>query len=288
MPNIALLTCQRLPDLFETDQTLIPLFKQRGIYAEAAIWNDPSIDWKKYDALVIRNTWDYYTQSNAFLNWLKQIRDSEILMLNPAEVVLQNIHKFYLRDFEQQGIRIIPTIFSDYREPAQLHALKQKRWEKVVIKPAISAGSYQTKVYDVSELTQQTLNELHSNNDWLIQPFLLEIEQGELSMIFFNGRYSHAAIKKPKDGDFRVQRQYGGQYQLFNPDPTLLATAEKIISQIPQQLLYARVDGVMINNEFHLMELELIEPDLYFELDESIKTRFIAAVENVLRMFGRA
>jgi glutathione synthase/RimK-type ligase-like ATP-grasp enzyme len=283
MPNIALLTCQRLPDLFETDQTLIPLFRQRGIHAEAAIWNDPDINWKKYDALVIRNTWDYYTQSNTFLNWLKHIRDSEIQMLNPADVVLQNIHKFYLRDFEQQGIRIIPTIFSDYREPARVDTLKQKRWDKVVIKPAISAGSYQTKTYDVNELTQQTLDELHSNNDWLIQPFLPEIEQGELSMIFFNGKFSHAAVKKPKDGDFRVQRQYGGKYQLFKPDDVLLKTAEKVISQVPEQLLYARVDGVMINNEFHLMELELIEPDLYFELDEAIKTRFISAVGDRLK-----
>ncbi len=283
MPNIALLTCQRLPNLFETDQTLIPLFKARGIHAEPAIWNDPAIDWKKYDALVIRNTWDYYTQSNAFLSWLKHIRDNEITLLNPANVVLQNIHKFYLRDFEQQGIKIIPTIFSDYRGPARIETLKQKQWEKIVIKPAISAGSYQTKTYNLNELSQQTLDELLADNDWLIQPFLPEIEQGELSMIFFNGKFSHAAIKKPRDGDFRVQRQYGGQYHLFDPDAKLLSVAEKVVSQIPQRLLYARVDGVMIRNEFHLMELELIEPDLYFELDETVKTRFISAVEEYLR-----
>jgi glutathione synthase/RimK-type ligase-like ATP-grasp enzyme len=283
MPNIALLTCQRLPHLFETDQTLIPLFKQRGIHAEAAIWDDPAIDWKKYDALVIRNTWDYYTKSDAFINWLKYIRDNKITMLNSAEVVLQNVHKFYLRDFEKEGIRIIPTIFSDRREPTSLDALKQKQWNTVVIKPAISAGSYQTKTYNVNELSQQSLGELLSDNDWLIQPFLPEIEQGELSMIYINGKFSHAAVKKPKDGDFRVQRQYGGKYQLIDPDASLLAVAGKVIAQVPQQLLYARVDGVMINNEFHLMELELIEPDLYFELDETIKTRFISAIEERLK-----
>lgn len=279
MATIALLTCQRLPNLFETDQTLIPLFKERGINAEAAIWSDPTIDWKKYDALVIRNTWDYYTQSNAFLTWLKQIRDSNVPMLNPADVVLQNIHKFYLRDFQQHGIRIIPTIFSDYRDPVKLDTLKLTQWKTVVIKPAISAGSYQTKTYQVDELTQQQLDEIQTDNDWLIQPFLPEIEQGELSIIFFNGKFSHAAIKKPRAGEFRVQRQYGGQYQLFQPDARLLAVAQNVISQIPQELLYARVDGVMINNEFHLMELELIEPDLYFELDDAVKSRFIAAVE---------
>jgi glutathione synthase/RimK-type ligase-like ATP-grasp enzyme len=283
MQTIALLTCQRLPNLFETDQTLIPLFEQRGIKAEAAIWNDPSIDWRKYDALVIRNTWDYYTQSDAFIAWLKHIRDSKIPMLNPAEIVLENLHKFYLRDFEQNGVRIIPTIFSSQHEPATLEALKQKGWNTVVIKPAISAGSYLTKTYPVAELTQKTLHELVAGNDWLIQPFLPEIEQGELSMIFFNGKFSHAVVKKPKEGDFRVQRQYGGQYQLFDPGVDLLKVAEKIVVQVPQQLLYARVDGVMIKDEFHLMELELIEPDLYFEFDEAIKIRFVEAVEQRIR-----
>jgi glutathione synthase/RimK-type ligase-like ATP-grasp enzyme len=283
MSNIALLTCQRLPDLFETDQTLIPLFKQRGINAEAAIWDDPAIDWKKFDALVIRNTWDYYTKSDAFISWLKYIRDNKIMMFNSAEVVLQNIHKFYLRDFEKQGIRIIPTIFSDRRESVSLDTLKQKQWNTVVIKPAISAGSYQTKTYSLNELSQQSLDEVLSGNDWLIQPFLPEIEQGELSMIFINGKFSHAAVKKPKEGDFRVQRQYGGKYQRIDPDASLLTVARNVIAQIPQQLLYARVDGVMINNEFHLMELELIEPDLYFELDEGIKTRFVSAIEERLK-----
>jgi glutathione synthase/RimK-type ligase-like ATP-grasp enzyme len=278
MQTIALLTCQRLPNLFETDQTLIPLFERHGIKAEAAIWNDPSIDWRKYDALVIRNTWDYYTQSDAFIAWLKHIRDGKIPMLNPAEVVLQNLHKFYLRDFEENGVRIIPTIFSDQRQPATLEVLKQKGWNTVVIKPAISAGSYLTKTYAVPELTQQILHELVAGNDWLIQPFLPEIEQGELSMIFFNGKFSHAVVKKPKEGDFRVQRQYGGQYQLFDPSVDLLKVAEKIVAQVPQQLLYARVDGVMINDEFHLMELELIEPDLYFEFEDAIKIRFVEAV----------
>lgn len=102
-------------------------------------------------------------------------------------------------------------------------------------------------------------------------------------MIFFNGSFSHAVIKKPKDGDFRVQRQYGGKYERFDPGKYLLSTAEKIISQVPQKLLYARVDGVMINNEFHLMELELIEPDLYFEFDEAIKDRFVDCVTAGIR-----
>jgi glutathione synthase/RimK-type ligase-like ATP-grasp enzyme len=279
MPTLGLLTCQRLPNLFEADQALIPLFKQRGITAQAVIWNDPTVDWRKFDHLVIRNTWDYYTQSDAFINWLKSIRDQQIPMLNPVDVVLRNLHKFYLRDFEYHGVRIIPTLFSEKSAPVSFRTLAERQWDRVVIKPAISAGSYLTKTFVGDELDEKTFDNAVSGSDWLVQPFVPEIErQGELSMIFFNGKFSHAVVKKPKDGDFRVQRQYGGKYELVEPGEALVELGRKIVSQIPQSLLYARVDGVLINEVFHLMELELIEPDLYFEFGEGIKERFVDAI----------
>ena len=157
MPKIALLTCQRLPNLFETDQTLLPLFADEGISARPVIWNDPLVDWNAFDTLVIRNTWDYYTQHDAFINWLKQIKASSINLLNPVDVVLQNIHKFYLRDFERNGVSIIPTLFSSAPSPVALEKIVAQGWEKVVIKPAISAGSYQTKTYQVDTLSKELL-----------------------------------------------------------------------------------------------------------------------------------
>jgi glutathione synthase/RimK-type ligase-like ATP-grasp enzyme len=279
MFTIALLTCQRLSNLTEPDQSLIPLFRNHGITAEPVIWNDPNIDWKKYDYLIIRNTWDYYTQSDAFIKWLNALRDQKIRMLNPIDVVLNNMHKFYLRDFQQNGVQIISTLFSDKSSPISFEKLTEKSWQKIVIKPAISAGSYLTKTFETSELTKASFDEIVEGNDWLIQPFLPEIEQqGELSMIFFNNEFSHAIVKIPKDGDFRVQRQYGGKYQMIKPDKQLITIGENIIKQIPQKLLYARVDGVIINGVFNLMELELIEPDLYFEFGDDICHRFVTAV----------
>ena len=130
----------------------------------------------------------------------------------------------------------------------------------------------------MTDLTEEGFNTLISENDWLIQPFVPEIKDGELSLIFFNGKYSHGVIKKPREGDFRVQKQYGGLYQSFDPDAELLQVADSIIQQIRQPLLFARVDGVMINDKFHLMELELIEPDLYLEFGTDIKKRFVACV----------
>ncbi|WP_333820939.1 ATP-grasp domain-containing protein [Ohtaekwangia sp.] len=279
MSVIGLLTCQRLPSLYEADQPLIALFAAKGITARPVIWNDPAVRWEDYQYLVIRNTWDYYTQSDAFARWLQSMSDKDIPLFNPVTIVQQNLHKFYLQQFERNGVTIIPTLFSSAAAPVSFGALREKQWEKIVIKPAISAGSYLTKTHSSSELTKQNFEEAIAGSDWLIQPYLPEItERGEISMIFFNGIFSHAVVKKPKEGDFRVQRQYGGKYQLFQPDNYLLQTGKKVIAQIPQTLLYARVDGVMIGDEFHLMELELIEPDLYFEFDNAIRERFVESV----------
>ncbi|HEY9044671.1 MAG TPA: hypothetical protein VIN08_02200 [Ohtaekwangia sp.] len=279
MPVIGLLTCQRLPQLHEADQALIPLFASKGITAKPVIWNDEDVRWEDYDCLIIRNTWDYYTQSDTFIAWLKRMGEKNVKLFNPVRIVQQNLHKFYLRTFEENGVRIIPTLFSSAASPISFEALQVKQWGKIVIKPAISAGSYLTTTFELSELTKQSFEEIVAGNDWLIQPYLPEItEQGELSMIFFNGIFSHAIVKKPKEGDFRVQRQYGGKYQLFQPSNELLDVGKRIIAQVNQSLLYARVDGVMIGNDFYLMELELIEPDLYFEFDDAIRERFVKAV----------
>jgi glutathione synthase/RimK-type ligase-like ATP-grasp enzyme len=276
--SIALLTCERLPELSPADQALIPLFARQGIDARPVIWNDLNVRWQDYDTLVIRTTWDYYKQADAFRAWLDTVERLGIPMLNATHVVRDNMHKFYLRRFQDKGITIIPTLFSAAQNPLPFETLVAQGWAKVVIKPAVSAGSFLTEAYAVDTLTPVRFQEMISQDDWLIQPYLPEIAtQGETSLIFFNGVFSHAVVKKPRAGDFRVQKQYGGQYQLITPSAALLQTAQHIAT-LEHNLLYARVDGVMIDNTFHLMELELIEPDLYFEFGEDLLKNFVAAV----------
>jgi glutathione synthase/RimK-type ligase-like ATP-grasp enzyme len=281
---VALLTCERLPFLYEADQALIPLFAEHGMAAKPVIWNASDIQWQDYAGLIIRNTWDYYTQSEKFREWLAQVEAAGVSLFNPVSVVRDNMHKFYLKRFKEKGVTIIPTLFSAVEAPVRYDELVSKNWDRIVIKPAISAGSYQTQVFEVAALPEEKLQQILKGNDWLIQPYLPEIvSAGELSLIFFNGKFSHAIVKRPKEGDFRVQRQYGGQYKLFTPPDALLDTAYRIAT-LEHNLLYARVDGVMIDNTFHLMELELIEPDLYFEFDEAIRQRFVdSAVEALQR-----
>jgi glutathione synthase/RimK-type ligase-like ATP-grasp enzyme len=276
--TVALLTCERLPELNPADRALIPLLAEQGIVAVPVVWNTPNVRWQDFSALIIRTTWDYYKQADAFRQWLDVIEETGVPVFNPVSVVRDNMHKFYLKRFQEQGVVIVPTLFSSVGAPLKYATVLSQGWDKLVIKPAISAGSFLTNTYASSVLTPDHFQEIVSQGDWLIQPYLPEIEaQGELSLIFFNGIFSHAVLKKPKAGDFRVQRQYGGQYQRVDPTPEILQTAQRIAT-LQGNLLYARVDGLMIGDEFHLMELELIEPDLYFEFGEDISKRFVASV----------
>lgn len=282
--KIGILTCARLPELLESDQKLIPIFTKENITAKAVIWDDESVDWIEFDYLIFRNTWDYYQKEIAFNLWLDKIESLGIKTLNPISIIQKNKHKFYLKELENEGISILPTIFLEKNSTSNLQDLIPSSWEKIVIKPAFSAGSYLTKLIDRSEIEsiQTEFKEHFENKDFLLQEFRPEIKDlGETSFIFFNGKFSHAVNKKPVENDFRVQIQYGGKYTLIEPNDDLLLQAELVLSKIPEKLLYARVDGIVIENKLHLMEIELIEPDLYFDLADGARERF---VESFLRV----
>lgn len=282
--KIGILTCARLPELLESDQKLIPLFTKKNIVAKAVIWDDESIDWTEFDYLIFRNTWDYYQKEIAFNLWLNKIESLGIKTLNPISIIQKNKHKFYLKELGKKGISILPTIFLEKNSTSNLQDLIPESWEKIVIKPAFSAGSYLTKLIDRSEIEsiQTEFKEHFETKDFLLQEFRPEIKElGETSLIFFNGKFSHSINKKPVSNDFRVQIQYGGKYTLIEPNADLLQQAELVVSKIPEKLLYARVDGIVIENKLHLMEIELIEPDLYFDLVDGARERF---VEGFLRV----
>lgn len=284
--NIAILTCARLPELLESDQKLIPLFKEYTITAKAVIWDDESIDWTAFDYLLFRNTWDYYQKEAAFNEWLRKIESLGIKTLNPIATIQQNKHKFYLKELENKGVLILPTIFLKKNSTKNLDAVLPKNWQKIVIKPAFSAGSYLTKLVDRSEIgsIQNEFQEHFITKDFLLQEFRPEIKElGETSFIFFNGIFSHAINKKPTEGDFRVQIQYGGKYTLLEPNIELINQAKKVLEQIPEKLLYARIDGIVKENQLHLMEIELIEPDLYFDIAKGSRERFLEAFLEIVK-----
>lgn len=283
--KIAILTCEKLPDLNPEDQKIIPALAQHNIEAIAAIWSDKNINWTDFDYLIFRNTWDYFEKESEFKIWLDHIEKLGMKTLNPIEIIKQNIHKFYLRDLEQHGITILPTVFIDKTKNLNLAALIPSHWKKAVLKPAFSAGSYLTEVFEISEsqVISEKYKSIAAEKELLLQEFMPEIQTlGETSFIFFNKKFSHAVNKKPVDGDFRVQSLFGGKYTSVHPNPEMIQKAQKVIDTFQEELLYARVDGILIDDELYLMEIECIEPDLYFNLSENSLERFVAEIVKLI------
>ncbi len=274
MPKIAFATYLSLPSLSDNDRLLVPIFKENGFEIKAEIWDDESVDWFKYDAVIIRSTWDYFLKSEKFLSWISKFKNTKTQLFNSPEVVLNNTHKFYLKSLQQKGVSVIPTWFSSQKILIE----ELKGIQKIVIKPAVSGGSYETEVFETKLLSQEILDKKIKQGDWLIQPFLSQIkEYGELSLIFLGGEYSHSIRKIPKKGDFRVQKQFGATYNHFEPDLKLIEKAKNIVQLAAENTLYARVDGLEIENEFLLMEIEMIEPDLFFEYTKTGPLDFVNA-----------
>ena len=283
--KIALLTCQKLPDLLPSDQFLIPKLAKHNIIATAQIWDDKSVNWSQFDFLIFRNTWDYYEKEDAFNTWLLKIENLGIKTLNSIKIINQNKHKFYLKNLQNLGITILPTIFIEKTNHLNIAQVIPKHWQKAVIKPAFSAGSYQTEVFNVANLSQINLQyqPIAAQKDLLLQRFMPEIQTvGETSFIFFNKKFSHCVNKMPAKGDFRIQVQFGGQYVLIHPSQNLIQQAQAIVDTFSDNLLYARVDAIIINNKINLMEVECIEPDLYFNLSKGAEDFFVNEIVRLI------
>lgn len=278
--NLGIVTCNRIPELIHSEQPLLSLFSERGINARAVVWNDQDVVWDQYDLLIIRSIWDYHLFPEDFTKWLYRIENSNVRVLNPISLLSINKHKFYLKDLALQGFKIAPTIFLKKGTSLKSILPNFQHWDKIVIKPAISASAFLTSSFSKNEFDQ--LISQYSNvlleRDLLVQKFIPEIQSfGELSIIFFNKNYIHTVIKKPKPNEFRVQSEYGGTFEFYFPNQDIIDTASRILNYYNQDILYARVDGTIINGKFVLMEIELIEPDLFFNLNEGALELFVQA-----------
>lgn len=279
--KLGIVTCARISTLLDSDKELVNLFINQGIDCEPVVWNDEDVNWSSFDFLIIRSTWDYYLEFEAFEKWLILIKTLEITIFNSIEIITENFHKFYLKNLQQKGVEIIPTIFIKKSEKLDLSFIQDLDWNEIIIKPAISAGSYKTEKFlkqNYSIINQEYI-ELNKTTDLLLQKFMPEIQtHGEVSLIFFDGIYSHAILKVPKKDDFRVQFQFGGVYQNYLPSTIIKKKAEEILQFYPKMPTYARIDGLIIDEKFYLMEVELIEPDLYFNLVPEAREKFVNCI----------
>jgi len=286
-PRVALVTSSALPSLYGDEQELPARFAAAGVDAEPVVWSDGAVAWSRYDAVVIRSTWDYFQRIDEFVSWLDRLERDGVPLHNPVPLVRWNFDKRYLAELEARGVRIVPTRFFDPGARVDLSSLmREAGWSEAIVKPAVSGGAYRTHRFGVADApsVQRELDDILRSSGALVQPFLDEIPRiGEHSLFFFGGRFSHAVVKTPASGDFRVQAQFGGTHRAIEPPTAMLAAARRVLELLPTRALYARIDGVERDGQFELMEVEVIEPYLFLPGSPGAIDRYVAAVAAVVR-----
>jgi glutathione synthase/RimK-type ligase-like ATP-grasp enzyme len=284
MMRIALATSKDWPDLTPDDRTLLEPLANRGFMAEPAVWSHPNYPWQDSDAVVIRSCWDYHLRSQEFLRWVTFLESAGCKVWNPPALIRWNADKSYLRSLESKGIPIVPTLWCEPGETQSLaDALRDQGWVKGVVKPRISATAHHTCVVDAknADAEQSLFEELTAGPGVMVQKFMDSIvSEGEWSLMFFGGEFSHAVLKTPKPGDFRVQSDFGGKSHAADPPALVLECATRAVQAV-NPTLYARVDGVVDQvsdeSQFRIMELELIEPSLFLASHPAAADRFADA-----------
>ncbi|MEZ6127110.1 MAG: hypothetical protein R3C59_00345 [Planctomycetaceae bacterium] len=287
MKHIAYLTMDCLKGFFAYDHLTIEPLRQRDCRVQNVSWRRPDVLWDQFDLVVIRSPWDYQKAPQQFLSVLEAIEASGAQLQNSLNIVRWNICKEYLRDLDSGGVPIIPTQWLSCLTSARIEQLIEESSDgQFVCKPLIGAGADRTWWLSSSSDDSQKLAALNTYHaaPLMIQPFIRSvIDTGEYSLFYFGGKYSHSILKTPAPGDFRVQEEHGGRLLTILPDPDLVEVADRAVKAIPEPVLYARVDLVRLSDSTPaVMELELIEPSLYFAHDTHSPTRFADAVVDCL------
>ena len=266
-----------------------------GFLVKFCFWDDLKIRWQSYDYIVIRTTWDYHLRYTEFSEWLKRIASLGKTIMNPADVIMKNAHKSYLSTLTGHGLPVPPTVYISQRRssfPALSGIMKEQGWEQAVVKPSVSANGYKTthipNLEDAAHPDcQHEFDLLLEERDVMVQQYLPAImHQGEWSLVYFNRTFSHAVVKLPTGKDFRCCAVDNDHILKKNPSAEMLAVASNALSKIDGQLLFSRVDMVEEDNgKIWLMEIELIEPQLFFDCYADTATNFAKAFNVLINTF---
>lgn len=273
-------------DRYELDLelgALRPPCALRLMALEPVVWDAAGVDWAAYDAAVIGTTWDYWSQPERFLKGLEAIEAAGTRLFNAAADVRWNIDKIYLKDLARRGAPLAPTLWAERADAETLAgAFDALGADDLVVKPRVGAGAHRLARIRRGEAPPPA--ERLPKSQCLIQPYLASVAaRGELSFMFYDGVFSHAARKIPAAGDFRVQSLYGAKEVDHDPTPGELEAAHAALAALGKPLLYARVDmAAGLDGAPVLMELEIIEPYHYPEQGPACGAHFAAALDRYL------
>jgi glutathione synthase/RimK-type ligase-like ATP-grasp enzyme len=268
--------------ILDDDAKLIKHLEKKGLRVKRVDWANPSFDWSSTQMAVLRTTWDYFDQFDLFSQWLEQLK-TKTHLVNSYRQVEWNLDKHYLADLEAKGIPVPPTYFAEKGCTLTLEEIiATQKWSDVVIKPAVSgAGRHTYAVTKTNRAKHESIfADLVKAEAMLVQPFLEQIKtKGEVALLFFDGNYSHAVLKRAKAGDFRVQDDFGGTAVPYEATAAMITFSEKVLAACEECPTYARVDLVWDNkDELVVSELELIEPELWLRHSDAAAAMFAEAL----------
>ena len=272
--RIALATCRNIPEPDVDEPLMLDAFAKAGAEAKLLAWDEPSAPFEDYDLVILRSTWNYFEHLPEFLAWVDRTRG----LRNPREIVRWNAVKTYLRDLEARGIDVVPTKFVTKGENARLADVA---WKDVVVKPVVSAGSFCTERFDHDDPRGQIfLDGLSRERDVMIQKWMPAVnDYGERSLVWIAGEITHAIRKSPR---------FAGGVESVSGEmpiaPEERAFAERVIAaSAAKDLLYGRVDIIRDDDGIlRVMELELVEPSLFFAFQPGAADRFVAGLRRRL------
>lgn len=268
--RVALVTSISNP-LIEGEILLLDELVLAGFDVQEAAWDDSSIDWQKYDAAILRTTWNYVDNCSRFMRWLN--RTSQLTMIyNSPQLVSWNIDKRYLFDLERQGIRIVPTINVNNRK--SYNKAKEKYGNNPVIKPYIGNSAR-----GIARILPESFSK---GEPYLVQPYITEVTKGVVSAVFFNNQLSHSIISIPPKNEYRTQPKYGTKDDIYSLSKAELAFCQNVLATLSDIPLYARVDFMTDSRGALLLELELVEPYLFFEFSNSSAEKFVNEFRKLL------
>jgi glutathione synthase/RimK-type ligase-like ATP-grasp enzyme len=269
-PRICFVTCARWPEISSSDALVQAALERRHAEVEPRAWNVAGASLDGFDVIVFRSNWDYHFERERFEIWLNDLEALGTPVWNPPSLVRWNLDKRYLIDLERAGLVVVPTrVLAAGREGELPDLVREVGGGRAVLKPAVSASAYNTHLVTLADAPGMVaaLEGTGDRRDWLVQAFVEEIQSaGEWSLVFIDGAFTHAALKRPAADDFRVQARFGGTTVSAGPPATTLARAYRVLEALPTAPLYARIDGVATADGFLLMEVEVHEPGLFFPM----------------------
>ena len=275
MSEIAIVTCRVLPEPDTDQEPLLEACVRAGVSARMVPWDDESVDWSQFGAAVLRSCWNYYEYPEPFRNWILET-STKTKLVNSAETLLWNLEKTYLLELANKGIAIVPTRILDGASTLE-RIVSQEGWQKFVVKPVISAASFQTQHFtaDQVELANSFVAKIMETREVMVQPFISSVTNGgEVSLVHIAGELTHAIVKQP--------RFDGGEEDVssaFQPDASLAKIAAQVLAAADQPWIYARVDLMRGDDgEWLLSELEMLEPSLFLSLHPPALEKFASAL----------